>query len=62
MPLGNMSGVLSLGTILIILGIMLAVVMLFEHKTPGFGKAIPFYGILGVAMAAVGLAIVSLGL
>lgn len=62
MPLGNMSGVLSLGTILIILGLMLAAIMLFERKTPGFKRATSFYGILGIAMAAVGLAIVSLGL
>lgn len=62
MPLGNMSGVMSLGTILIILGLMLGAVMLFERNTPGYKKASAFYGILGVAMAGLGLAIVALGL
>lgn len=57
-----MSGVMSLGTILTILGLMLGAVMLFERKTPGFRKASAFYGILGVAMAGLGLAIVALGL
>ncbi len=57
-----MSGVMSLGTILTILGLMLGAVMLFERKTPGFRKASAFYGILGVAMAGLGLAIIALGL
>lgn len=57
-----MSGVMSLGTILIILGLMLGAVMLFERNTPGYKKASAFYGILGVAMAGLGLAIVALGL
>ncbi len=57
-----MSGVMSLGTILTILGLMLGTVMLFERKTPGFRKVSVFYGILGVAMAGLGLAIVTRGL
>ncbi|MCL4351609.1 MAG: hypothetical protein M1318_03010 [Firmicutes bacterium] len=53
---------MSTGTSLIIPPLMLAAIMLFERKTPGFKRATSFYGILGIAMAAVGLAIVSLGL
>ncbi len=57
-----MSGVSSLATILIILCLMLAATKLFERKTPGFKTATVLYGILGIAIATVGLAIGSLGL
>lgn len=51
----------TLGTLALILGVVLAAVMLFERKTPGYRHVTTFYGLVGVALAVVGLATIAVG-
>ncbi|MCL6561900.1 MAG: hypothetical protein K6U87_02715 [Firmicutes bacterium] len=61
MPIGNMPMKTTLGTLALILGVVLAAVMLFERKTPGYRHVTTFYGLVGVALAVVGLATIAVG-
>ncbi|MCL5967393.1 MAG: hypothetical protein M1516_01910 [Firmicutes bacterium] len=58
-PIGSMSILLSLATLLIIVGTGLMAIMLIERHTPGDGwiKLTSFYALLGAAMVTVGLGI-----
>lgn len=61
MPIGNMPVKLTIGTLLLILGVTIGAVMAFEHKTEGYQEVTTFYGLLGIAMTVVGLATVFVG-
>ncbi len=58
-PIGSMSLLLSLGTLLIVLGTVLMFIMVIERHTPGEGwvKVTSFYALVGAAMVVVGAAI-----
>lgn len=61
MPIGNMPPKVTLGTMMTILGLVLGAVMLFERNTPGYRRVTSFYGLLGLAMTVVGLAVAIVG-
>ena len=55
-PLGSMSLRLSIGTILVLVGLMVMAVCLVERWTPGEGwvQITSFYGLVGAALVVVG--------
>jgi hypothetical protein len=55
-PLGSMSLRLTIGTILVLVGLMLMAVSVVERWTPGEGwlQVTSFYGLVGAALAVVG--------
>jgi membrane-bound ClpP family serine protease len=58
-PIGSMSLLHSLATLLIILGVALMFIMLIERYTPGEGwiRVTSYYALVGAAMVIVGAAI-----
>ncbi len=58
-PIGSMSILLTVATLLIIVGSGLMFIMLIERHTPGDGwiKLTSFYALVGAAMVTVGLGI-----
>jgi hypothetical protein len=60
MPIGNMPLAIMSGTILMLVGIALAVIMVFERHTPGKGwlEVSTFYALVGAALIVVGAALV----
>lgn len=60
-PTGNMPIKVTLGTLALILGLILMAVTLFEGKTPGYRKTITLFGLIGIALTAVGISVLAVG-
>jgi membrane-bound ClpP family serine protease len=58
MPVGNMPLSATFGTILMLVGVALSVIMMIERHTPGEGwlQITSFYALLGAALIVVGAA------
>lgn len=56
MPIGSMDLRLTLGTLLVLLGVAVSAIMLIERWTPGEGwvTVTAFYALVGAAMIVVG--------
>jgi hypothetical protein len=61
MPTGNMPIKVTIGTLVLILGIFLMAVTLFEGKTPGYRKTITLFGLIGIALTVVGISVLAVG-
>lgn len=58
MPIGNMSLRLTIGTLLLIIGVALVAIMIIERGTPGkdWVKVTSFYSLVGASMLVLGAA------
>lgn len=59
MPVGSMPPGVLTGTLLMLVGIALGVIMVFERHTPGEGwmRVTSFYALVGAALIIVGAAL-----
>ncbi|CAB1128904.1 conserved protein of unknown function [Candidatus Hydrogenisulfobacillus filiaventi] len=57
MPLGNMNGRLTLGVLILILGLTFLATALIERKTPGVKRLLQWLGALGAVFTVGGVSL-----